>query len=530
VGRELSVTDQPHPVPAAPAAPAALQHGAVEPRVPLAEARVVVAGLGVTGRAVERALRPRVAALVTVDAGAPDADVREPEDPAVVARVVADADLVVTSPGWRPTAPLLAAAQAAGVPVWSEVELAWRLRVERAPAAGTASDVDAAGEPGGRSRGPAPWLGVTGTNGKTTTVEMLAAILAAAGLRTRAVGNVGRPLVEAALDPELDVLAVELSSFQLHFTHTTAFRAGAVLNVAADHLDWHGTLDAYAADKGRVYERAEVACVYNVADPRTEHLVREADVAEGARATGFTLGTPGPGMLGLVEDVLVDRAFHAPAGARDRQGYAAELGTLADLAHLAPGGDAAALPPHVVADALAAAALARAHGVPARAVRDGLRAYRPGEHRIQRVGLVDGVAYVDDSKATNAHAASASLAAFAPGTVVWVVGGLAKGATFDDLVAARADRLRAAVVIGVEQAPFTDALARHAPAIPVHAVDPGDTGTVMHRAVAAARSLARPGDTVLLAPAGASQDQFRSYAHRGEAFAAAVADLAPQEA
>ncbi|WP_159797689.1 UDP-N-acetylmuramoyl-L-alanine--D-glutamate ligase [Puerhibacterium puerhi] len=486
--------------------------------MPLAQARVVVAGLGVTGRAVERALRPRVAALVTVDAGADDADVREPEDPAVVARVVADADLVVTSPGWRPTTPLLAAARAAGVPVWSEVELAWRLRVERA---GSAAD--------GAGRGPAPWLGVTGTNGKTTTVEMLAAILAAAGLRTRAVGNVGRPLVEAALDPGLDVLAVELSSFQLHFTHTTAFLAGAVLNIAADHLDWHGSLDAYAADKGRVYERAAVACVYNVADRRTEDLVRAADVAEGARAVGFTLGTPGPGMLGLVEDVLVDRAFHAPADARDRQGYAAELGTLADLAHLAPGGDTAALAPHVVADALAAAALARAHGVPARAVRDGLRAYRPGEHRIQRVGLVDGVAYVDDSKATNAHAASASLAAFAPGSVVWVVGGLAKGATFDDLVAERADRLRAAVVIGVDQAPFTDALARHAPAIPVRAVDPGDTGTVMRRAVEAARSLARPGDTVLLAPAGASQDQFRSYAHRGEAFAAAVADLAPQE-
>jgi UDP-N-acetylmuramoylalanine--D-glutamate ligase len=513
------VTEQQHPAAEPGAGPAVepgtVEPGTVEPRVPLAQARVVVAGLGVTGRAVERALRPRVAALVTVDAGAPDADVREPEDPAVVAQVLAEADLVVTSPGWRPTAPLLAAARAAGVPVWSEVELAWRLRVDRAPGDGPA-------------RGPAPWLGVTGTNGKTTTVEMLAAILAAAGLRTRAVGNVGRPLVEAALDPDLDVLAVELSSFQLHFTHTVALQAGAVLNVAADHLDWHGSLDAYAADKGRVYERAEVACVYNVADPRTEHLVREADVAEGARAVGFTLGTPGPGMLGIVEDVLVDRAFHAPADARDRQGYAAEVGTLADLAHLAPGGDVAALPPHVAADALAAAALARAHGVPARAVRDGLRAYRPGEHRIQRVGLVDGVAYVDDSKATNAHAASASLAAFAPGSVVWVLGGLAKGATFDDLVADRADRLRGAVVIGVDQEPFTDALARHAPAIPVRTVDPGDTGTVMRRAVAAARSLAQPGDTVLLAPAGASQDQFRSYAHRGEAFAAAVTELAAQ--
>ncbi|PZR55444.1 UDP-N-acetylmuramoyl-L-alanine--D-glutamate ligase [Xylanimonas oleitrophica] len=507
-------------------------HGAVETAVPLDRARVVVAGLGVTGRAVVAALAGRVTSVTTVDGGADDADVRTPEDPHAVAALVRDADLVVASPGWRPASPLLAAALEAGVPVWSEVELAWRLRADRL---------------GGG--GPAPWLAVTGTNGKTTTVEMLASILTSAGLRTRAVGNVGTPLVEAALDPALDVLAVELSSFQLHFTHTVAVEAGAVLNVADDHLDWHGSPEAYAADKGRVYERAQVACVYNAADARTEHLVREADVADGARAVGFTLGAPGPGMLGLVEDVLVDRAFHAPADARDRRSFAAELGTLADLAHLAPGahgtsdvppgadgdepvsGDAAPaaaqVPAHVVADALAAAALARAHGVPARAVRDGLRSFVPGGHRIERVGLVDGVAYVDDSKATNAHAAAASLAAYPPGSVVWVAGGLAKGATFDELVASRADRLRAAVLIGADAEPFAGALARHAPEIPVERVDPGETGTVMRRAVAAARALARPGDTVLLAPAGASQDQFRSYAQRGEAFAAAVHELVP---
>ncbi|MFF2452619.1 UDP-N-acetylmuramoyl-L-alanine--D-glutamate ligase [Isoptericola sp. NPDC058082] len=477
-------------------------------------ARVVVAGLGVTGRAVVAALSARAAgrasSVVTVDGRAPDADVRDADDPAVAERIVAGADLVVASPGWAPSTPLLAAARAAGVPVWSEVELAWRLRVERTPG------------PDG-ARGPAPWLAVTGTNGKTTTVEMLASILTAAGLRAAAVGNVGTPVVEAAQDPSLDVLAVELSSFQLHHTLTTSFEAAAVLNVAADHLDWHGSLEAYAADKGRVYARAQVACVYNVADPRTEQLVRDADVTEGALAVGFTLGAPGPGQLGVVEDVLVDRAFHAAPGARDRQRTAAELGTLADLAHLAPGHGTP--PPHVVANALAAAALARAHGVPAAAVRDGLRAFRPGAHRIARVRELDGVAWVDDSKATNAHAAAASLAAYPPGSVVWVAGGLAKGASFDDLVADRADRLHAAVVIGVDPEPVRGALARHAPEIPVVVVDPGDTGSVMRRAVAAARDLARPGDTVLLAPAGASMDQFASYAQRGEAFATAVAEL-----
>ncbi|PJI94339.1 UDP-N-acetylmuramoyl-L-alanine--D-glutamate ligase [Luteimicrobium subarcticum] len=477
------------------------------PDVALPGARVLVAGLGASGRACARVLADVAREVVTVDDRAQDADVR----PADLAGQVESFDLVVTSPGLPPTHPVLVEAVAAGVPVWSEVELAWRLRVPRAtgPGAGT----------------PAPWLAVTGTNGKTTTVGMLASMLEAAGLRAPAVGNIGPSVLEAALDPANDVLVVELSSFQLHFTHTMSVLAGAVLNVAPDHLDWHGTLDAYAAAKGRVYERAQVACVYNVADPRTEALVREADVVEGARAVGFTLGAPRRSELGLVEDVLVDRAFHLPADAPDRHASAAEVGTLADLAHLgAPDGT---VPPHVVADALAAAALARAAGVDARAVRDGLRAYAPGGHRIEQVALSGGVAWVDDSKATNAHAAAASLGAFPAGTVVWVAGGLAKGALLDDLVRARADRLRAVVLVGVDPEPFAGALARHAPDIPVERVDPGDTGTVMQRAVRAARALARPGDTVLLAPAAASMDQFRSYAERGDTFAEEARALGP---
>ena len=349
---------------------------------------------------------------------------------------------------------------------------------------------------------------------------MLEAILTAAGRRALAVGNVGTPIVHAATDTTLDVLAVELSSFQLHFTHSMSAQAAAVLNVAADHLDWHGSFDAYAADKARIFERAQVACVYNAADPRTEQMVRDADVVDGAVAVGFTLGTPGVGQVGLVEDVLVDRGF-----ARLRHTHAAELGTLDDLRALA--GPDGTVPRHVVADALAAAALALAHGVDPSAVRDGLRAYAPGGHRIETVVTEPGpIAWVDDSKATNAHAAAASLAAFEPGSVVWVAGGLAKGTRFDELVQARRDRLRAVVLIGVDREPLRDALARHAPDVPVVEIEPGDTEDVMTSAVAAARALARAAapaaTTVLLAPACASMDQFASYAARGDAFAAAA--------
>ncbi len=269
---------------------------------------------------------------------------------------------------------------------------------------------------------PAPWLAVTGTNGKTTTVQMLEAMLRAAGLRTVACGNVGLPIVEAVMNPEpWDVLAVELSSFQLHWTYSMRAESAAVLNVAEDHLDWYAGPDGmadYAADKGRIYANVERACVYNLADPVTEQLVRDADVQEGARAIGFTLGTPAVGMLGVVDDVLADRAF-----IEERRTTAAELCTLSDLASTAP---------HYVANALAAAALARAHGVPTGAVQQALRDFRPDGHRIAEVAVIDGVTWIDDSKATNPHAALASLNAYDP--VVWVAGGLAKGAGFDELV------------------------------------------------------------------------------------------------
>jgi UDP-N-acetylmuramoylalanine--D-glutamate ligase len=486
--------------------------------------RVVVAGVGVSGFAAADALLERGARVVVLDAADGQdqrergviletlgADVRlghRPDDagtalPGVAGPRPGAPDVVVTSPGWRPDHPVLAGAAAAGVPVWSEVELAWRMRPPT---------------------GAAPWLAVTGTNGKTTTVTMLAAMLTAAGYRSAAVGNAGTPVLEAVLHPQpYDVLAVELSSFQLHSTTSMRPRASACLNIAPDHLDWHGSMHAYAQDKGRVYENTEIACVYNVADPVTERLVRDADVLEGCRAIGFTLGVPSVSMVGLVDEVLADRAFVA-----ERRTAAAELATLEDV-RLGNGG---VLAPHVVANALAAAALARAHGVPPVAVRNGLRGLTPPPHRLARVGEAEGVTWVDDSKATNPHAADAALGGFEH--IVWVAGGLAKGAgpaEFDELVRTHAQRLRAAVLIGLDREVIGGALARHAPEIPVVEVDVPDTGgmgrsidaaTLMDVVVATAADLARPGDTVLLAPACASMDQFSSYAHRGNAFADAV--------
>ncbi|MCL3836751.1 UDP-N-acetylmuramoyl-L-alanine--D-glutamate ligase [Aeromicrobium duanguangcaii] len=459
--------------------------------------RAVVTGFGVSGFAAADTLNHLGADVIVLDESEGDehraeqaqllevlgADVRL--GPGSTASLPQDVDLVVTSPGWRPTAPLLVEAAGRGVPVWGEVELAWRLR----------------------GPDPAPWLAVTGTNGKTTTVQMLESILQAAGLRAQAVGNVGTPVVEAVMDPAgRDVLAVELSSFQLHWTQSISAQAAAVLNLAPDHYDWHGGAEAYAAAKGKVYERAQLACVYNVADEATMHLVEEADVVEGARAIGFTRAIPEVGMVGIVDGILVDRAF-----VEERATSAAELASLADLDDDSP---------HNVENALAAAALARAHGVPAVAVRDGLRAFRLGPHRISTVVEHDGVRWVDDSKATNPHAARASLQAF--DHVVWVAGGLAKGATYTDLARDVRDRLRGAVLIGADRDLIAAALAEHAPDVPVEVVDADDAEALMDAVVAAAARLARPGDTVLLAPAAASMDQFRDYAHRGDAFAQAA--------
>lgn len=460
---------------------------------PWHELSVCVAGIGVSGIACARALVDLGAKVVVVDART------GPSETAAADELIGlgadarlgdgetlpdDAQLVVTSPGWRREAPLLVAAAAAGVPVWGEPELAWRLRKPGAP----------------------QWLVVTGTDGKTTTTLMLESMLRAAGLRTTSAGNIGTALVDVANGP-YDVLAVELGSFQLHWSRSVAPPAAAVLNVAPDHLDWWGgSFNDYAAAKGLAFAHPETTAVGNADDAQTVRLLARAP----GRRVSFTMLSPRPGQLGVVEDLLVDRAF-----VERPDDEAVELATLADIP--VPG-------PHNVANALAAAALARAHGVPPSAVAAGLRAFTPAGHRIADLGEIDGVRYVDDSKATSPHAASASLSSF--DSIVWVAGGLGKDIPFDELVVAAAPRLRGVVLFGSCRGEIHESITRHAPQVPVVEVEEPETADVrrvLDLVVARAAEFARPGDVVLLAPAAASMDQFRDYKHRGDEFAAAVA-------
>jgi len=470
-------------------------------------APVLVAGGGVTGQAVLAALsRIGVAATLCDD---DPATLRGYAESGVATVTTSTATqqisgfaLIVTSPGFAPTTPLLVAAAAAHVPIWGDVELAWRL--------------DAAGHYGP----PRRWLVVTGTNGKTTTTSMLQAMLTAAGRRSLLCGNIGSPVLDLLGEPA-DLLAVELSSFQLHWAPSLWPEAGVVLNIAEDHLDWHSTMADYTAAKARVLD-GRVAVV-GLDDRRAAALL---DTAAAPVRVGFRLGEPAADELGVRDGQLVDRAF-------------------ADDLVLLPADSIPVPGPVGVLDALAAAALARSVGVPAEAIAAAIASFQVGRHRAEVVAVADGIRYVDDSKATNPHAAEASVLAYP--RVVWVAGGLLKGASIDTEVARIASRLVGAVLIGRDRQEVAEALSRHAPDVPVVQVVTGEdagmnatavvSGTdvtevnhssenlgirVMTAAVAAARDLAKPGDTVLLAPAGASFDQFTGYADRGDAFASAV--------
>lgn len=463
--------------------------------------RAVVLGLGVSGFSAADTLAELGATVTVVDAN-PDSDRAKlveviggtVEMPAADSLPAAldDAELVIASPGLAPTHPWIVRAHEAGATVWGDIELAWRVR----------DKVSAA-----------DWLLVTGTNGKTTTTQLAAHMLRESGYRVAPVGNIGTPVLDAVRDPEgFDVLVVELSSFQLHSLGEIWPHSATVLNIADDHLDWHGSAEAYSAAKAKVYHHVKVAAVYNLADEKTERMVEEADVVDGARAIGFGLGIPGPSNFGVVEGVLVDRAF-----LDDRRNSALELATVDDLQGAGLG------TPHMAQNVLAAAALARAYGASPASIRDAIRSFRPDAHRTQVVDEVDGVVYVDDSKATNPHAADGSLRAFK--SVVWIVGGLLKGVDIGDLVATHSGRLRAAVVIGADREAVLAQLQRHAPGVPVAEVTAVDTEGVMRDALAQAAKYAKAGDTVLLAPAAASMDQFVSYADRGDRFQAAVAQL-----
>ena len=468
--------------------------------------RVAILGLGISGFSVADTLRELGAELVVLasEADAATADLLE----VIGVRLQRSelehelddfgAELVIVSPGFRPTHPLVRRAIDAGTPVWGDVELAWRLR-DKVLDQGT-------GE-------PAAWIAITGTNGKTTTTQLTTAMLVAGGRRAIACGNVGIPVLDAIRDPlGFDQLVVELSSFQLYYLDSMSAAAAVCLNLADDHLDWHGSGEAYREAKAKVYERARIACVYNLEDGSTRELVEQAEVVEGCRAIGFGLVMPGPSDVGLVGDVLVDRAFLA-----DRHRSALEIATINDLETVGLGS------PHMIANVLAASALARAVGVSTDDIRSAIQGFRLDHHRTETISTREGIRFVDDSKATNPHAAQAALDSFE--SIVWIVGGLLKGVDVDALVSTNIARLRAAVVIGVDRQPLLEAFRRHAPELPVFEVATADTKEVMPTAVGLSFAVAESGDTVLLAPAAASMDQFTDYADRGVRFANAVHEL-----
>ncbi len=445
----------------------------------LLRAPVAVLGGGVTGAAIISFLQSRGVAFDlydeknTVTRGAnAHAALRDP----------AKYGLAIVSPGWRRDHAMVRALEAASVRVISEIDLAWLVKCEIAP--------------------DQRWIALTGTNGKTTTIQMVQSIMDASQFTGLACANVGEPVLSALMhDKPYDILALELSSFQLEWSELPHFQAAAILNLAPDHIDWHGSFENYATVKMALLQCADIA-ILNKGD---SEIMRRSVMVTG-RKIFYSLDTPAPGEFGLVEELLIDRAFGESA-------EQAEL--IAELADITP------QVPHNVSNALAAAALTRAIGIPHHVIKSGLSAFRVDRHRLELVAERDGVQWINDSKATNPHAAIAGILSFT--SVIWIAGGLAKGADMEPLVKRAAPRLKAVVLIGTDRELIADALKIHAPAIPVFRIDADSSPESLAQAIVVqAKALAQAGDVVLLAPACASMDQFSSYAQRGSLFADAV--------
>jgi len=445
--------------------------------------RILVAGAGVTGAACARVLAKQGSVVTLVDEKITTLEgftVITPE------RVdFSNFDLLLVSPGWRENHPVVLAARAARIALINEVDLAWSLK------------------PAGQK-----WLALTGTNGKTTTVELAAAMLRSGGLSAVACGNVGTTVIETVDSNEkYDFLVLELSSFQLHWLEDAQFLSSAILNIAQDHVDWHGSFDAYAKDKISILDKSMTA-ILNADDGE---IVSRTTHWQG-RKVFFSLDTPAPGEIGVVEELLVDRAFVV-----DPQ----EAAMISELNEVKP------TVPHNVSNALAAAGLARTAGVGHESIRSAIAEFTPGRHRIEKVLEHNGITWINDSKATNPHAACASIMSAL--SVVWIAGGLAKGASMGELIERVKSRVRVAVLIGEDRDLIAAELSARAPHIEIVRVDApseytkgAQNNALMEAVIRSAQKRAVAGDTVLLAPACASMDQFISYGDRGDRFTAAV--------
>jgi UDP-N-acetylmuramoylalanine--D-glutamate ligase len=440
---------------------------------------ILVVGLGVTGEAVARRLAPD--GPVTVVDDRPDSagfagraaglealgvTVVASPPPEQLAKLVAAADLVVPSPGVPEAHPVYGLAAEHQVPLHSEIELAG----------------------GAAARRGVPLVAVTGTNGKTTVTTMLAELLAAGGRRVVAAGNIGRPLLDAVHD-DVDVVVAEVSSFQLRFTETFRPRVALMLNVAQDHLDWHPSFPEYVAAKARIFanQQAGDLLVSNADDEAVAGVARSAP----GRSVAFSLRAGAPGAWRLDDGRLV-----RPDGTA--------LMAASDLARSGP---------HDIANALAAAAAAADLGVGNEALTRVLASFSGLPHRVTPVGQSGGVTFVDDSKATNPHAALAALAGF--DSVVLLAGGRNKGLDLG-VLRGEAARIRAVVAIGEAAGEVAEAF---------EGVRPVRRAGSMAEAVRLGAELAEPGDTVLLSPACASFDWYSGYAARGDDFAREVAAL-----
>ncbi len=435
--------------------------------------KCLVIGAGVTGKAVAKALIGFQATPILFD----DNPNSHEE---VVTEIPNGINLAIVSPGWRMDHPVFDQLKKSGVKIFSEIDFAWMVKQVVAP--------------------NQKWVGLTGTNGKTTTIKMVETIFKSANINGAACGNVGQTVIESVLSQkQFDFLALELSSFQIQWSEHPEYESVALLNIAEDHIDWHGSFDNYAKAKLKLINQSKKA-IANKSDKELATRIKDQSVI------WFSLDTPKPGELGLVENLLIDRAFSPTP---------TEANEISEIVDITP------TVPHNVLNALAAAALCLSIGISYESIKAGLQNFSTDHHRMEVVLNKNEITWVDDSKATNPHAAIASLQSYF--NVIWIAGGLAKGASMDELAIRTAERIKSVILIGQDREIIAEAFAKHAPTIELIRVDQiSDAKQLMVEVVNKAKSIAISGDTVLLAPACASMDQFDSYVERGQLFSQAV--------
>ena len=442
----------------------------------LAGKKCLVIGAGVTGQAVDKALKKFGAISYLFDE-------KTNSKLNIVDQIPQEIDFAVVSPGWRADHPVILNLKSLGIEIIGEVDFAWKIKEVIAP--------------------NQKWVALTGTNGKTTTIKMVESIFKSAKINGAACGNVGQTVIESVMqEPALDYLALELSSFQIYWSELPKYESVALLNIAEDHIDWHGNFDNYAQAKLKLLKQAKKSFV-NKSDKVLSTKV------QGGSVIWFSLDTPQPGELGVVENLLIDRAFSpSPSEAN-------EISELVDITPTVP---------HNIMNALAASALALSLGVKYQSIKEGLKNFSTDHHRMELVLSKGEINWVDDSKATNPHAAIASLLSYF--NVIWIAGGLAKGASMDELAKRAGSRIKSIILIGQDREIIAQAFAQHSPTTQLVRVDQtSDAKQLMKDVVAEAKKTAQSGDTVLLAPACASMDQFDSYVERGQLFAQAIKEL-----